>query len=338
MSQCNTTKVYGPTGKTLPSTFPSNVPTKGLEPLGMKSGQVMQDSSKNKPLDSHNSKLVDGSIAISSNSFAILQPDEDPIHHMISQHSDLNTTLVATAHVDDPLNSVAVGPTSCTLEMSKHCPNDPSPSVAFSYGENSFWPGPSRLALTIGKSGVDSDFSAVIESKPYDLVQGNTPSGITDGSEKNDVIESAELDLGPSLGGVEDDMRTLTHSDLERESRGESPLKNDGAGQIGSSRVQRELNCDPPLPEDGQLVGEPPGPSTTSNPSVTRSSRLTARRVPTTSNEAGSSSHAECLPPVLGCLADVIPLEAGVTADAVDCCIAGWFGGRSDLCFGLWGE
>ncbi|GMH08637.1 hypothetical protein Nepgr_010477 [Nepenthes gracilis] len=95
-------------------------------------------------------------------------------------------------------------------------------------------------------------------------------------------------------------MRTLTHSDLEQESQGESPLKNDGAGQTGSSRVQRVLNCDPHLLEDGQLVGVPPGPSTTSNPSVTRSSRLTARRVPTTLYEAGSSSHAECLPPVLG--------------------------------------
>ncbi|GMH16941.1 hypothetical protein Nepgr_018782 [Nepenthes gracilis] len=209
--------------------------------------------------------------------------------------------------------------------------------------------------------------------------EADNPSGITDGSEKIDVIESAELDLGPSLSGVENDMRTLTHSDLERESRGESPLKNDGAG-----------------------------PSTTSNPSVTRSSRLTARRVPTTLNEAGSSSHAECLPPVLGekdgvpmfrvvsklrlvkerikelnrnmgcisegvsrmrlalkeyqkngpfavphlginkeesllvdyqgCLTDMIPLEAGVSDDAVDCCIAGWFGGRSDLCFDLWVE
>ncbi|GMH03457.1 hypothetical protein Nepgr_005296 [Nepenthes gracilis] len=74
---------------------------------------------------------------------------------------------------------------------------------------------------------------------PLQCSEADTPSGIADGSEKTDVIESAEPDLGPSLGGVEDDMRTLTHSDLERESRGESPLKNDVAGQTGSSRVQQ---------------------------------------------------------------------------------------------------
>ncbi|GMH18495.1 hypothetical protein Nepgr_020336 [Nepenthes gracilis] len=79
---------------------------------------------------------------------------------------------------------------------------------------------------------------SVPESNSFAALQcseADTPSGISDGSEKNDVIDSAEPDLGSSLGGVEVDMRTLTHSDLERESRGESPLKNDGAWQAGSS-------------------------------------------------------------------------------------------------------
>ncbi|GMH11721.1 hypothetical protein Nepgr_013562 [Nepenthes gracilis] len=71
--------------------------------------------------------------------------------------------------------------------------------------------------------------------------EADIPSGISDGSEKYDVIESAELDLGPSLGGVEDDMRTLTHSDFERESRGESPLKNDDIGQTGRAESSARL-------------------------------------------------------------------------------------------------
>ncbi|GMH28254.1 hypothetical protein Nepgr_030097 [Nepenthes gracilis] len=137
MPQCSTTKVSRPIEKILPSLFPTNVPTKGVEPLEMKSDQVMQGSPQNHPCDIHNSKLVDCSIPILSNSFTILHPNEEQIYPMSSQHSDMNTTLLATAHVDVPLSLVVVGPTPSTLEMIKHCPDDPSFSDAFSDGENS---------------------------------------------------------------------------------------------------------------------------------------------------------------------------------------------------------
>ncbi|GMH10629.1 hypothetical protein Nepgr_012470 [Nepenthes gracilis] len=98
----------------------------------------------------------------------------------------------------------------------------------------------------------------VPESNSFAALQcpeNDTPSGPTDGVEKNDAIDFTEPDLGPTLNGVETDLRILTPSDLERENRGESPLENDDSGHDCSSSVMRGLICDTPLPEGDQMGG-----------------------------------------------------------------------------------
>ncbi|GMH02174.1 hypothetical protein Nepgr_004013 [Nepenthes gracilis] len=98
----------------------------------------------------------------------------------------------------------------------------------------------------------------VPESNSFAALQcpeNDTPSGPSDGVGKNDASDLAEPDLGPTLNGVEKDIRILTPSVLERENRGESLLKNDDSGHDCSSRDMRGIICISPLPEGDQMGG-----------------------------------------------------------------------------------
>ncbi|GMH14554.1 hypothetical protein Nepgr_016395 [Nepenthes gracilis] len=98
----------------------------------------------------------------------------------------------------------------------------------------------------------------VPESNSFAALQcpeNDTPSGPSDGVGKNVASDLAEPDLGPTLNGVEKDIRILTPSIMERENWGEPLLKNDESGQDCSSRDMRGISCVSPLPEDDQMGG-----------------------------------------------------------------------------------
>ncbi|GMH21318.1 hypothetical protein Nepgr_023160 [Nepenthes gracilis] len=151
----------------------------------------------------------------------------------------------------------------------------------------------------------------VPESNSFVALQcpkNDTPSGPSDGVEKNVAIDFTEPDLGPTLNGVVKDIRILTPSVLEWENRGESLLKNDESSHECSSRDMRGIICVTPLPEGDQMGGEPPSSTNLGNPPISRSSRRMAQRVPTSPNVAGCSNHIDSLPPVLVEKDDETPL------------------------------
>ncbi|GMH30423.1 hypothetical protein Nepgr_032266 [Nepenthes gracilis] len=90
--------------------------------------------------------------------------------------------------------------------------------------------------------------------------ENDTPSDPSDGGEKNDAFNNAEPDLGPTMNGVETDLRISNPSVLERVNWSESTRENEDDGHVSSGSVLRSLNSDTTLP-DAEAVASHPLPN-----------------------------------------------------------------------------
>ncbi|GMH05946.1 hypothetical protein Nepgr_007786 [Nepenthes gracilis] len=108
-------------------------------------------------------------------------------------------------------------------------------------------------------------------------------------------------------------MRILTPFELEWENRGEPPLEIEGLVQDGSSRSLSGRKDELPLLEEDQREGVPPSSSNICNPSGSSSSRLQAKRIPTSPCEVGSSFQSACPQSDLTEFGGEIPVELALS-------------------------
>ncbi|GMH12838.1 hypothetical protein Nepgr_014679 [Nepenthes gracilis] len=140
-------------------------------------------------------------------------------------------------------------------------------------------------------------------------LENDTSSDPSDRGVTNDACNNAKPDLGPTLNGVETDLRTLNPSAMERVNRNESTRENEDDVHVSSDSVLRSLNSDTTLPDGDQIGGgEPASSSNTCNPSLPRSSRRVAQRIPSTLNVENSSHSTESLTPALAAKDGETPL------------------------------
>ncbi|GMH03437.1 hypothetical protein Nepgr_005276 [Nepenthes gracilis] len=85
--------------------------------------------------------------------------------------------------------------------------------------------------------------------------ENDTPSDPSDGGEKNDAFNNAEPDLGPTMNGVETDLRILNPSVMEWVNWSESTRENEDDGHVSSGSILRSLNSDTTLPDGDQMGG-----------------------------------------------------------------------------------
>ncbi|GMH14802.1 hypothetical protein Nepgr_016643 [Nepenthes gracilis] len=99
---------------------------------------------------------------------------------------------------------------------------------------------------------------SVLNSNSFAALQcseNGTSSDPSNGGEANDACNNAEPNLGPTLNGVETDLRILNPSAMERVNRNESSRDNEDDGHVSSDSVLRSLNSDTTLPDGDQLGG-----------------------------------------------------------------------------------